>query len=122
VRECRAKGGGGDGGAPGPRGLPVLGSGDRLEAGRTYLIVPVDRLPCGEMGGVITATSRAVGTTAGRCQEGLPQDERGVPQEGREQGHVLRRSPSPKGWTDRLQRWRLSCGAQPSREGRGAHL
>lgn len=40
------------------RPAPVLGVGDRLEAGRTYLVVPVDRLPCGG-DGVVTAASLA---------------------------------------------------------------
>ncbi|CAN6200123.1 unnamed protein product [Urochloa humidicola] len=38
------------------RPVPVLDIEDRLEAGRTYLVVPVDRLPCG---GVLTAASLA---------------------------------------------------------------
>jgi hypothetical protein len=40
------------------RPAPVLDIEDRLEAGRTYLVVPVDRLPCGG-GGVLTAASLA---------------------------------------------------------------
>ncbi|XP_066395448.1 uncharacterized protein [Miscanthus floridulus] len=42
------------------RPAPVLGVGDRLEPGRTYLVVPVDRLPCGGGDGVVTAASLAV--------------------------------------------------------------
>ncbi|CAD6216822.1 unnamed protein product [Miscanthus lutarioriparius] len=42
------------------RPAPVLGVGDRLEPGRTYLVVPVDRLPCGSGDGVVTAASLAV--------------------------------------------------------------
>ncbi|CAL5071366.1 unnamed protein product [Urochloa decumbens] len=38
------------------RPVPVLDIEGRLEAGRTYLVVPVDRLPCG---GVVTAASLA---------------------------------------------------------------
>ncbi|TKW36285.1 hypothetical protein SEVIR_2G430900v4 [Setaria viridis] len=38
------------------RPVPVLDIEDRLEADRTYLVVPVDRLPCG---GVLTAASLA---------------------------------------------------------------
>ncbi|KAG2647314.1 uncharacterized protein LOC120696255 [Panicum virgatum] len=37
------------------RPVPVLDIEDRLEAGRTYLVVPVDRLPCGGTDGVVTA-------------------------------------------------------------------
>lgn len=40
------------------RPAPVLGVGDRLEPGRTYLVVPVDRLPCAG-DGVVTAASLA---------------------------------------------------------------
>ncbi|CAN6206351.1 unnamed protein product [Urochloa humidicola] len=38
------------------RPVPVLDIEDRLEAGRTYLVVPVERLPCGA---VVTAASLA---------------------------------------------------------------
>ncbi|CAN6219801.1 unnamed protein product [Urochloa humidicola] len=38
------------------RPVPVLDIEDRLEAGRRYLVVPVERLPCG---GVLTAASLA---------------------------------------------------------------
>ncbi|RLN34743.1 uncharacterized protein C2845_PM03G15150 [Panicum miliaceum] len=41
------------------RPVPVLDIEDRLEAGRTYLVVPVDRLPCGGTDGVVTAASLA---------------------------------------------------------------
>ena len=41
------------------RPVPVLDIGDRLEAGRTYLVAPVDRLPCGGTDGVVTAASLA---------------------------------------------------------------
>ncbi|CAL5061227.1 unnamed protein product [Urochloa decumbens] len=44
------------------RPVPVLDIEDRLEAGRTYLVVPVDRLPCG---GVVTAASLAALSHAG---------------------------------------------------------
>lgn len=49
---------------------PVLGIADRLEAGRTYLVVPADHLPCGGTGRVVTAASFAAllrgRTTGGR--------------------------------------------------------
>ncbi|OEL30964.1 hypothetical protein BAE44_0008019 [Dichanthelium oligosanthes] len=41
------------------RPVPVLAIEDRLEAGRTYLVVPVERLPCGGGDGVVTAASLA---------------------------------------------------------------
>ncbi|PAN14376.2 hypothetical protein PAHAL_2G475800 [Panicum hallii] len=47
------------------RPVPVLDIEDRLEAGRTYLVVPVDRLPCGGADGVVTAASLAALSHAG---------------------------------------------------------
>jgi hypothetical protein len=56
--------------ADGP--APVLGIGDRLEAGRTYLVVPADRLPCG----VVTAASLA---TLSRGKRQAPAGPRNCP-------------------------------------------
>ncbi|XP_062189850.1 uncharacterized protein LOC133892880 [Phragmites australis] len=41
------------------RPAPVLAIEDRLEAGRTYLVLPVDRLPCGGRDSAVTAASIA---------------------------------------------------------------
>lgn len=54
------------------RPAPVLGIGDRLEAGRTYLVVPADRLPCG----VFTAASLA---TLSRGKRQAPAGPRNCP-------------------------------------------
>lgn len=52
------------------RPAPVLGVGDRLEAGRTYVVVPVDRLPCGGTDGVVTAASLAALSSSSHSRGG----------------------------------------------------
>ncbi|XP_062187921.1 uncharacterized protein LOC133891225 [Phragmites australis] len=48
------------------RPAPVLDMEDRLEAGRTYVVLPVDRLPCGGRDAVVTAASLAALSYGGK--------------------------------------------------------
>ncbi|KAJ1292244.1 hypothetical protein BS78_02G377400 [Paspalum vaginatum] len=60
------------------RPAPVLAVDDALEAGRTYLVVPVDRVPCGGQDGVVTAASlAALSHGAGRSPFRYGKDEGG---------------------------------------------